>query len=71
MKLLISVDKEYCVVAITNCLQLSEEIKSKASFVRAIKGYLTINGEQCIDDHESEGYKFREQAEEIVDKYYK
>lgn len=75
MTIKIKIDRNYAVVAMMYFMYIDGswgvKIKSQKQFKDQIRSYLVKYGELCIDDHESEHDQYRDQAESIVDKFFK
>jgi len=71
MKVTIFIDEGFCEIAIAHALMNGDKISSFNLFREAIKTYLIVYGEMCLDDHGGETLEFKERAKTIVKKYYK
>lgn len=70
MTIKITVDRDYCIIAIAHALYLKATITNKKSFISQINQYVDQYGRLCLDDHESELNEFIERSTEITDKYF-
>lgn len=71
MKITLEVSRDQAIIIIAHSLSYDTPVKSQKAFKSEITNYFSMFGEQCLDDHQSECYKFEDEAELIVDKYYR
>jgi hypothetical protein len=65
------ISKEYAQIAIQHSIQMEIRCNTTASFRKAIKEYMSDYGHAKFDEHEYETMKFKEQANEIVERFFK
>lgn len=71
MEIKLYITKEQALTAIAHSLSFGEPIKSKKAFRNEIATYFQIYGLSCMDDHQSESSESFDEAQLLVDKYYK
>lgn len=71
MRITFEIEKEHAVIALMYYIGLGTRVKSKNKFREEITNYFSQNGHQCLDDHEYENEASREEAEKLVNKYFK
>lgn len=67
----ISIDKDYCIIAVSHKLYYGNRINSITAFKQAVKEYAQGYGAVAVDEHESAYFRYKEAATEIVNKYFK
>lgn len=71
MRISFEIERDEAIIALMYYLGLGTIIKSRKDFRIELTNYFQQNGLQCQDDHEYENEKYRPQATELVDKYFK
>jgi hypothetical protein len=70
MNIKLWIDADTVRVAIAHSIQIGEKITSFKKFKQAVANYISMYGESCVDDHETEAEKEAwDKASDLLQKY--